>query len=90
MGIQIAKTNPMSTRTKHHIKQTHASNKITAKTTIRSTSDNNYNKPGRAIRCVSQAEIVLFGGFSLMLTDGHKDGRTDTRMDGRMDGQTLI
>ena len=28
-----------------------------------------YNKPGRVIRCVLQAEIVVFGGFSLMLTD---------------------
>ena len=39
------------------------------------------NKPRRAIRCVSQAEIVVFGGFSLMLTDGHTDGRTDGRTD---------
>ena len=44
------------------------------------------NKPGRVIRCVSQAEIVFFGGFSLMLTDGYTDGRTDTRTD----GETLI
>ena len=38
-----------------------------------------YNKPGRVIRCVSQAEIVLFGGISLMVTDGHTDGHTDGR-----------
>ena len=43
------------------------------------------NKPGRVIRCVSQAEI---GGFSLMLTDGHTDTRTDERTHGRTDGRT--
>ena len=43
------------------------------------------NKPGRVIRCVSQAEIVVFGDFSFMLTDGHTDGRTDTRTYGRTD-----
>ena len=39
------------------------------------------NKPDGAIRRVSPAEIVVFGGFSLLLTDGWTDGRTD--------GQTL-
>ena len=46
------------------------------------------NKPRRAIRCVSQAEIVVFGGFSLMLTDGRTDGRTDGHTDGHTDGRT--
>ena len=34
------------------------------------------NKPGRVISCVAQAEIVVFGGFSLMATDGRTDGQT--------------
>ena len=33
------------------------------------------NKP------VSQAEIAVYGGFSLMLTDGRTDGHTDGRTD---------
>ena len=32
--------------------------------------------------CVSQVEIIFFGGFSLMSTDGRTDGPTD--------GQTLL
>ena len=44
------------------------------------------NKPGRVIRCVSQAEIVVFGDFSLMLTDGP----TDIRTYGHTDGHTLL
>ena len=55
------------------------------------------NKPRQVIQCVSQAEIVIFGGFTLMLTDGHTDiqtyGRTEGRTEGwtdrRTDGQTL-
>ena len=34
------------------------------------------NKPRRAIRCVSQAEIVNFSGFSYMLTDTRTNGHT--------------
>ena len=33
------------------------------------------NKPVRVIRCVSQADILVFGDFFLMRTDGHKDTR---------------
>ena len=33
-------------------------------------------------RYTIQAQVAVFGGFSLMLTDGHTDGH--------MDGQTLL
>ena len=39
------------------------------------------NKPGRVIQCVSQAEIVVLGGFAYMLTDGRTDGWTYGRTD---------
>ena len=39
------------------------------------------NKPRRAIRCVLQAEIIVFVGFSLMVTDGRTYGWTDGRTD---------
>ena len=40
----------------------------------RNENEEEENKPGREIRCDSQAEIIVFGGFSLIRTDG----RTDT------------
>ena len=38
-------------------------------------------KQARAGNKMRLVEIVVFGGFSLMLTDGHTDGRTHGRTD---------
>ena len=50
--------------------------------TFRTVDYEKKKKPGRVIRCVSQAEIFVFDGFSLMVTDGRTSGHTD--------GQTLL
>ena len=47
------------------------------------TCDEGKNKPGRAIRCVPQAQIAVFGEFSIMLTDIRTDAHTDGRTYGR-------
>ena len=42
-------------------------------THFRNNTSSIHNKLGRAIRCVFQAEIVVLGGFALMLTDERTD-----------------
>ena len=46
-----------------------------------------FNKPGPAIKCVSQVEITVLGDFAYMLTDRWTAGHTDIQMDGRTDPQ---
>ena len=50
---------------------------MTTTTTTKIVTTTPYgNKPGRVIRCVPQviqAQIAVFGGFSLMVTDGRTE-----------------
>ena len=66
-----------------HVNQLHVNfHAVRSRKSLPTDLKEGESKPGRVVRCVSQVEILVFGGFALMLTDI----RTDTRTD----GQTLI
>ena len=56
----------------------------------RRRKEKQFNKPRWAIRCVSQAEILVFGSFAFLLTDIRTDIRTDIQTQGHTDGHDLL